>query len=187
MRVFPHSEGRMNELGWLRVDRLNLSLVRMEACELPALTRSHRPASLCVAVAVLWAAFAATAACGGGQDPTVGKEESQPVLSLEVPAPGEVLLPFRVSGWAIDRGSTSGPGVERIEVLDGGCNGELLGEAELALKRDDVGAQYGERFTMSGWQFVVDQLSVGEHVLGVRLFSELGGGPACETVAISVV
>jgi len=124
---------------------------------------------------------------GGSEERTVGTAESQPILSLELPPPGEVLLPFRVSGWAIDRGATWGPGVERIEVLDGGCDGVVLGEAEFGLERQDVAGQYGERFAESGWQFVVDRLSVGDHLLGVRLVSELSPEPVCNTVAISVV
>lgn len=133
-------------------------------------------------------ALMTTAACGGGSLPgKPGTEESQPSLSIETPIETSLLLPFRVSGWAIDRGSTSGAGVERVEVLDGGCNGQLLGRAESGIRRPDIAADYGERFMKSGWQFVVDRLNVGEHVLAVRLYSALSHQPVCKTATVSVL
>jgi hypothetical protein len=152
--------------------------------------RKTRPRTS-LAGALLWVALTATltvaAACGGSDTRVTGSQESQPTLSLEAPVAGELLLPFQVAGWAIDRGATSGPGVERVEVLDGGCGGRLLGEAELGIERPDVAAQYGERFTDSGWQFLVDELSVGRHELGVRLITELSATPVCQTVVVSIV
>lgn len=110
-----------------------------------------------------------------------------PLLSLEAPRPGSVLLPFRVAGWAVDLAAASGSGVERVEVLDGGCEGVLLGQAEHGIIRGDVAVRYGHQFREAGWELLVGRLSVGEHVLGVQLHSTLGDASVCQTLTVSVM
>jgi hypothetical protein len=125
------------------------------------------------------------AACGGGSG--AGTAEPQPVLKIGDPTSASLLLPFRIAGWGLDLGSSSGPGVERIEVLDGGCDGDLLGLATHGISRPDVAARYGDRFAESGWELVLERLNVGEHVRGVRLKSALRDASVCETIGVSVV
>jgi len=135
-----------------------------------------------------WPLMMAALGCGGSPSSgAIGTEESEPILSIEVPAEGSLLLPFRVAGWAIDRGSTSGTAVDRIEVLDGGCDGRLLGAAEHGIERPDIVSSLGERFAKSGWQFVIESLSVGDHVIAVQLYSTLTPQPLCKTLSISVL
>jgi hypothetical protein len=127
----------------------------------------------------------AAAACGGESGALTA--EPQPVLKIEDPTSASLLLPFRIAGWGLDLGSPSGPGVERIEVMDGGCDGELLGLAIHGISRPDVAARYGDRFAESGWELILERLSVGEHVLGVRLKSALGDASVCEAITVSIV
>jgi hypothetical protein len=110
-----------------------------------------------------------------------------PLLSIDEPVPADtLLLPFPVAGWAADLASPSGPGVERIEVLDGGCQGRLLGEAEYGLERGDVSLEYGHQFGRSGWRFVASSLASGEHELGVRLVAANPDASTCATVPVLV-
>jgi hypothetical protein len=70
--------------------------------------------------------------------------------------------------------ATVGPGVERVDVLDGGCGGQPLGSATYGISRPDVAEQYGEQFAESGWEFVIDRLTVGEHELAVPSLQRSG-------------
>ena len=128
-----------------------------------------------------------TAACSAeSKTAKVGAEESQPKLSVEVPTEKSLLLPFRVAGWAIDRGSAAGAGVEQVDVLDGGCQGQLVGVASYGIERPDVAASYGARFTNSGWQFIIEKLAVGDHNIGIRMLSSLSRQRTCETLTLTV-
>lgn len=111
----------------------------------------------------------------------------RPLLAIEDPSERSVLLPFRIGGWGLDLAATSGPGIERVEVLDGGCEGKPLGRAEHGITRGDVAERYGHQFGASGWEFIVERLSAGEHVLAVQLYSTVGEASTCQTVAVSVL
>jgi len=113
--------------------------------------------------------------------------QPQPTLQIEAPVSGPELLPVRVAGWAADLGAEDGTGVEHVEILDDGCEGELLGRAEYGIVRGDVAERYGHQFGESGWELTLDQLSRGVHTLGVRLISDGADTTACETVVISVL
>lgn len=112
--------------------------------------------------------------------------EARPIISVETDIASTVLLPYNMSGWGIDLASHDGAGVMAIEVRSGGCDGSMLGEATHGMARPDIGQRYGKQFTDAGWQFAVDRLSVGRHILGVRLISENEGASACETVSLTV-
>ncbi len=111
----------------------------------------------------------------------------KPLLAIEDPSERSVLLPFRIGGWGLDLAAAAGPGIERVEVLDGGCEGEPLGRAEHGITRGDVAERYGHQFGQSGWQFVVERLSAGEHVLGVQLYSTVDDASTCQTITVSVL
>jgi bacillolysin len=83
----------------------------------------------------------------------------RPAMSLDAPLSGASLgSTFTVSGWAIDRGATSGTGVDLVHVWAFPANGrtpQFLGQANYGLPRPDVGALFGSLFTGSGFNMTV--------------------------------
>lgn len=154
----------------------------MMMCPRWRLSTSHvaRWSIVLVCLAVL------SGACGQRSAPR--RIESKPKLSIEVPAASDsLLLPFRIAGWSIDLGADSGTGVERVEIRDGGCDGQLVGVAEYGFSRPDVAQLYGDTFKNSGWQLLITRLGNGSHVLGVRMYSALNGDGPCDTLDVSVL
>jgi alpha-tubulin suppressor-like RCC1 family protein len=72
-------------------------------------------------------------------------------------------------GFAIDRASTTGAGIDMVHIyLDGPFGtGTIIGAATYGLDRPDVAAQYGARFGPSGWELAWDTtaLTPGVHRL----------------------
>ncbi len=62
------------------------------------------------------------------------------------------------SGWAVDKNSSSGTNIDRIEFyLDGPRGfGKLLGNADYGSARDDIATNYGSEFMNSGFRFKLD-------------------------------
>lgn len=92
------------------------------------------------------------------------------VAPIEQPAAGSVTGGLvTVSGFAIDRASPVGTGIDRVSIyLDGPYGvGAFIGVATYGLVRPDVAAQYGARFAPSGWSLTWNTQSVlpGEHQL----------------------
>jgi hypothetical protein len=93
------------------------------------------------------------------------------IAPIEVPVDGAAVTgSVTISGYAIDRNSRSGTGINTVHLyLDGLYGtGTFLGEAEYGLNRPDVGTRYGNvRFNPSGWRLVwnVGNLSYGTHRL----------------------
>ena len=60
-----------------------------------------------------------------------------------------------ISGWAVDRASTSGPGMDAVHVYRrpaaGGAQ-TLVGGATYGLSRPDVAAVHGANFQNCGWR-----------------------------------
>ncbi|MEE8346218.1 MAG: N-acetylmuramoyl-L-alanine amidase, partial [Dehalococcoidia bacterium] len=83
-------------------------------------------------------------------------EVPSPIMSLDAPGAGAtVQQPFRVAGWAIDRGAPSGTGVDAVHVYaypaDGsgaptGASPVFLGAALYGASRPDVAGLNGEHF-----------------------------------------
>ncbi len=92
----------------------------------------------------------------------------EPEMGVDLPQELEMQLPFVISGWAIDRAAMAGTGVEVVQVLDGGCEGAVIGIAEYGLERPDIAELDGEQFRYSGWEFEVARLHLGERILAVR-------------------
>ena len=73
-----------------------------------------------------------------------------------------------LSGFAIDRASTTGTGIDRVQIyLDGPYGtGTIIGTATYALDRPEIGL-YGDRFRYSGWELVwnASGLAPGVHRL----------------------
>src|SRR5213076_1360611 len=59
----------------------------------------------------------------------------------------------RISGWAIDRNSTSGPGIDSVTAYIDGAkdSGTLVGAATYGEARPGVGLHFGDGLKRSGW------------------------------------
>lgn len=108
-------------------------------------------------------------------------------MSIETPEGGSLDLPFSISGWAFDETALQGTGVQRVQVLDGGCEGAVLGAAEYGLSRPDISETYGNRFHYSGWVFEATRLHAGERILAVRVFAQgTDTYDACEVLPVTI-
>ncbi|PYR59979.1 MAG: hypothetical protein DMF85_06400 [Acidobacteria bacterium] len=108
----------------------------------------------------------------------IGPPPSQPMMSLDTPRSGAVLPNFTVAGWAIDRSSVSGTGIDSVSVFATPVGGSplLLGTATLGFARPDVAdAFHGAQFTNSGYSFTVGGLWPGTYDITVKEHSTLGG------------
>ena len=106
---------------------------------------------------------------------------SQPALSIDTPVNNAaVTQPFGFSGWAIDAGAPSGPGVDTVHVWaypnpGSGAAPVFVGVAGYGGARPDVGAIYGSRFTSSGFNLMVGSLAPGTYQLVAYAHSTVTG------------
>jgi subtilisin len=102
-----------------------------------------------------------------------------PVLAIDQPQIGAILSgPFRVSGWAIDRDSGTGSGIDTVHVWAYPVSGmppQFLGVAVYGGPRPDVGAQFGARFANAGFDLIVSSLPPGDYDLLVYPHSVVTG------------
>jgi len=104
-----------------------------------------------------------------------------PIGGIESPVAGSAVAGVvSLDGWAVDRNSTTGTGVDAVRLyLDGTpATGTLLGEAAYGDPYPGVGRHFGEtRFTNSGWHFSLDTSAVaaGSHTLSVVFDSSTPG------------
>ena len=81
--------------------------------------------------------------------------EDSLLLQIDVPETDAVAPPNgRVAGWALDLSSTSGPGIDTVQVwaIDADTDEpSLVGHSELGVSRPDVGAAFGDQFSSSGF------------------------------------
>jgi hypothetical protein len=116
----------------------------------------------------------------------------EPIGGIDVPVNGTALPDVAaISGWAIDRNSTSGTGVDAVSVyLDGGLgSGTLLGRAAYGDMRPGVALHFGDaRFNRSGWHFTWDTTTVapGNHTLSLVFHSSATGGSTAVSRRVSV-
>jgi hypothetical protein len=85
-----------------------------------------------------------------------------------------VTQPFQLRGWAIDRGTVSGTGVDTVHVWAfpvGGGGPTFVGAAPYGTVRSDVGAVFGATFTNSGYSMSVSALPPGAYDLVVYAHS----------------
>jgi hypothetical protein len=97
-------------------------------------------------------------------------------LVADTPAQGaHVFGPFRISGWALQQGGTSGTGVETIEVFAAVPGGTpiQLGTATLGDARPDIAARFGNRYADAGFHFTVPRLAPGAYDIIVKASSAL--------------
>lgn len=106
---------------------------------------------------------------------TVG-QTSQPEMALDAPGAGNVSLNSLLAGWAIDRGASSGSGIEAIHVWAfpvGVGQAVWVGAAALGFARPDVAAVFGSsQFTNSGYNLLLTGLERGvQYNIGVYAYS----------------
>ncbi len=107
--------------------------------------------------------------------------QSNTRISVDLPGPGASLTqPFIAAGWAIDTGSTSGTGVDRVDLwaapLSGGGNPLFVGTPTYGGARPDVASAYASsRFTNSGWGMLAQSLSAGGYQLRAYPHSTVSG------------
>src|SRR5204862_3463575 len=92
-------------------------------------------------------------------------DASSTLVVLDTPRGGNSGSQLYVAGWAADPNSSSGTGVDRVDVyLDGDqSSGTLLGRATYGLSRPDVAAHLGGgRFALSGYALLASA-SPGPH------------------------
>jgi hypothetical protein len=140
-----------------------------------------------LAFVLLALAVIATACAWRGEASMNRPTESQPAMSIEVPSPGQVQLPFLIAGWAVDLGALKGTGIDRVEILEGGCEGTVIGIATNGIERSDVAETYGSQFAHSGWQFEVKLLRSGDYTLAVRTKSSgVDEYSQCQAIQVTV-
>jgi hypothetical protein len=123
-------------------------------------------------------------------DVTVQTGVSKPRLSLETLKTGySVRVPFRVGGWALDLGATTGTGVARVEVrarkVGSSTPAIALGDAAYGLLRNDLAPFFGSRYVRSGYLLTVNSLPPGTYDLSVLLHS-LVTNTVTKTVTVRV-
>jgi hypothetical protein len=111
---------------------------------------------------------------------TVVAPVSQPMMVVDFPAQNQTVTQFfTVAGWAVDRVSSSGPGVSGVHVwawpLSGGA-AIFVGGTTTGHQRPDVAAYLGHpRFAPSGY-ILQASLPPGQYNLVVFAWSDIAGG-----------
>jgi hypothetical protein len=119
---------------------------------------------------------------------------SQPQLFIDAPPQNaSVAQPFTISGWAIDLGAVSGPGMDAVHVYaypnpGSGALPIFVGAATYGLARHDVAAVFGHvQFTNSGYTITASGLPAGRYLLAVHGRSTVTNTfNAVQTVTIDV-
>lgn len=118
-----------------------------------------------------------------------------PPIKMDINSPAEnvhISGQILVRGWAIHQASTSGTGISDVHVyLDAPYpQGQLLGAATYGVERADVAQAFGERYRMSGYEFLWDtsEISPGEHSLYIyaksNAISDLWSPPQKRTIQV---
>jgi hypothetical protein len=115
------------------------------------------------------------------------QDEPELAIGIELPLEEEVRVPFVVSGWALDLSALESAGIDVVQIMDEGCEGVVIGIAELGLERSDIEDRYGWQFLYSGWQYEVTGLRKGDHTLAVRAKSPMADEyRQCQVVQLTV-
>jgi hypothetical protein len=100
--------------------------------------------------------------------------------AIDAPAAHQaVRQPFVLGGWAIDRDSHAGTGIDTLHVWAYPAAGGppvFVGRATYGGARPDVAAMYGTDFESSGYGLIVDGLPPGTFDLAVFPWSNVSGG-----------
>jgi hypothetical protein len=92
---------------------------------------------------------------------------------IRIDAPGDsqpVASGFTIRGWAANLASTSGTGVNLVQIWaypSGGAAPIFLGTASYGADRPDVSSAFGSQFRYSGYSLVTNPLPSGNYVVVV--------------------
>jgi hypothetical protein len=105
---------------------------------------------------------------------------TQTMLGLDSPIHlSTVSQPFNIGGWALDAGSTSGPGIDTIHIWAfpvAGGEPVFLAEAHTGGARPDVGAAFGNpEFNTSGFNLQVTGLTPGRYIIALYVHNARTG------------
>jgi hypothetical protein len=109
---------------------------------------------------------------------TVVAPASRPVMFIDLPVPEFVTTrgtQFSIGGWAIDRASTAGAGIEAIHVWAYPTSGAapiFVGATTVGHARHDVAAHFGPQFAASGYS-LQGSLPAGDYNLVVFALSSV--------------
>jgi hypothetical protein len=96
-------------------------------------------------------------------------DSTSAVLTIDRPLQGSVMpSDMLLSGWALDRASTSGPGVDGVHVYaypTSGAPSTFVGAASYGAARADVASAYGAQFVNSGYSLPIAHLPPGTYDL----------------------
>lgn len=102
---------------------------------------------------------------------------TQQVMNVDLPATNTAVgASFSIHGWAIDRQSQSGPGVDAVDVSAQPAGGGApihLGSATYGTTRTDIGNAFGSQFINSGFTLTVTSLAPGVYDLLVAAHSSV--------------
>jgi hypothetical protein len=100
-------------------------------------------------------------------------------IGLNSPTNGAVLNPgdtLTISGWAVDRGATSGTGIDFVDVwLNPGSNGIFVGRVTSFTARQDVSNLLGAQFVNTGFTISKSGMAAGSYVVAVYPHSTVLG------------
>jgi hypothetical protein len=100
------------------------------------------------------------------------------VIVIDGPAAGVTASPFSVSGWAIDSSAPAGPGIDAVHLWalpESGAAPIFVGVANYGAPRPDVGAEFGEQFTDSGFSLAAASLPPDRYSLAAFARSTVSG------------
>lgn len=105
---------------------------------------------------------------------------SNPLVAIDTPGNGATVSStgFRLGGWAVDFGSSSGPGIAAVHIWAfpvGGGTPVFAAAATCGVSRPDVGGIFGTQFTDSGYNATITVLPPGTYDLGVYGLSTVTG------------
>ncbi len=107
---------------------------------------------------------------GGGTPPPPPPPGSQPLMDVGTPSNGgTVMMPLTISGWAVDKGAATGPGVDAVHLYaypnpGSGQPAVFLGVANYGLSRADVANVLDDsQFINSGFLLSIDGLEAGTY------------------------
>jgi len=116
------------------------------------------------------------------RDVMVQAPVSTPLMSLDSPVSNSTIQqPVNAGGWALDLGSSTGPGIDAVHVwafpvIDGGVGGGIfVASAALGGARFDLGAVFGAQFVTAGFNFQVVGLAPGQYYLCTYAHSTVSG------------
>jgi hypothetical protein len=91
-------------------------------------------------------------------------------MQIDEPAPSAIVSgPFRVGGWAIDRGAATGTGIDAFHIWafpTDGSAARFVGVGS-PTSRPDVAGLYGPQFAQSGFLLTGASLPAGTYTLAV--------------------